>query len=82
MLSVCKRMLAGKRVVLTGASSGIGWHLATKLASHGAHIIVTARRADQGERQDQGQQTEESSRSQHEQRSLLVSRMKWGVGSA
>lgn len=39
-----KRTLEGKRVLLTGASSGIGWHLAQELARSGASQIVTARR--------------------------------------
>ena len=43
---VCKRGLAGKRILLTGASSGIGWYLATKLVRAGAYVVATARRAD------------------------------------
>ena len=39
-----KRTIADKRVILTGASSGIGWHLALQLAQHGAHVIASARR--------------------------------------
>jgi short-subunit dehydrogenase len=38
--------LAGKRILVTGASSGIGWHLALKLATRGAHVLATARRAE------------------------------------
>lgn len=33
-------------VWVTGASSGIGWHLSTRLASRGWCVAVTARRAD------------------------------------
>ena len=39
-----KRTIADKRVILTGASSGIGWHLALQLAQQGAHVIASARR--------------------------------------
>lgn len=38
--------LAGKRVLLTGASSGIGEAAAEKLARHGAVVAVVARRED------------------------------------
>ena len=40
-----KRTIADKRVIITGASSGIGWHLALQLAQQGAHVIANARRA-------------------------------------
>lgn len=43
---MAKRLLSGKRVLLTGASSGIGWHLAIKLAQSGSTVIATARRAE------------------------------------
>ena len=38
--------LAGKRIVLTGASSGIGEAAAAKFARLGATIVIVARRAD------------------------------------
>lgn len=38
--------LAGKRVLLTGASSGIGESAAEQFARHGATVVVVARRAD------------------------------------
>ena len=38
--------LRGKRILLTGASSGIGAVAAEKLAAEGATVIVVARRAD------------------------------------
>ena len=36
--------LSGKRVLVTGASSGLGAHFAHVLANAGAHVILTARR--------------------------------------
>lgn len=36
--------LAGRRALVTGASSGLGRHFALLLAAHGAHVIVAARR--------------------------------------
>lgn len=37
-------LLAGRRALVTGASSGLGRHFATLLAAHGAQVIVAARR--------------------------------------
>ena len=37
---------AGKRVVITGASSGIGAALARRLAAHGAVVGLIARRSE------------------------------------
>src|SRR5215471_10584408 len=38
--------LRGKAVLLTGASSGIGWATAKALASAGARVAISARRED------------------------------------
>jgi NADP-dependent 3-hydroxy acid dehydrogenase YdfG len=38
--------LAGKTVLITGASSGIGWHAALAFAHHGANLVLTARREE------------------------------------
>ena len=38
--------LRGKRVVVTGASSGLGAHFVRLLAGHGAHVVAAARRLD------------------------------------
>ena len=38
--------LKGHVALVTGASSGIGHHLAHTMAKAGAHVIVAARRAD------------------------------------
>nr|WP_308192995.1 SDR family NAD(P)-dependent oxidoreductase [Mycobacterium sp. PSTR-4-N] len=38
--------LQGKRILLTGASSGIGEVAAEKLATQGATVLAVARRAD------------------------------------
>lgn len=40
-------LLAGKRALVTGASSGLGRHFAQMLAAHGAQVVVAARRKDE-----------------------------------
>ena len=37
--------LAGRRVLVTGASGGLGRHFALLLAAHGAHVVAAARRS-------------------------------------
>ena len=39
-------LLTNKRVVILGASSGIGWRIAELFAEHGAQQVVAARRVD------------------------------------
>ena len=39
--------LSGKVAVLTGASKGMGLHMATALAQHGAKVVISARKQDQ-----------------------------------
>jgi NAD(P)-dependent dehydrogenase (short-subunit alcohol dehydrogenase family) len=41
--------LAGKRVLITGANSGIGYHAALKLARKGAQVILASRDRRRGE---------------------------------
>ncbi|MCE9632185.1 MAG: SDR family NAD(P)-dependent oxidoreductase [Planctomycetia bacterium] len=45
-MSIRRRRLAGQRVIVTGASSGVGRATALELARRGAHVMATARRAD------------------------------------
>jgi NAD(P)-dependent dehydrogenase (short-subunit alcohol dehydrogenase family) len=42
--------LSGRRVLITGASTGLGLETARALAAHGASVIMTARDLDKGER--------------------------------
>jgi NAD(P)-dependent dehydrogenase (short-subunit alcohol dehydrogenase family) len=41
--------LAGKRVIITGANSGIGYHVALKLARKGAQVVLACRDQQRGE---------------------------------
>ena len=41
---MARRQLENKRCLVTGTSSGIGWHLALQLAAAGCQLVVTARR--------------------------------------
>src|SRR6185436_18444842 len=41
--------LAGKRILVTGGSSGIGQEAARALAAHGAEVVLTARDVGSGE---------------------------------
>ena len=47
--SVRKGALAGRRALVTGASTGIGAAIATAYAAEGAHVAVHARTADKAE---------------------------------
>lgn len=44
------RPLEGRTALITGATSGIGYHTAHALARSGAHVIITGRDRDTGER--------------------------------
>ena len=41
--------LAGKRILITGANSGIGYHAALKLTRKGAHVMLACRDRKRGE---------------------------------
>jgi NAD(P)-dependent dehydrogenase (short-subunit alcohol dehydrogenase family) len=41
--------LSGKRVIITGANSGIGYHAALKLARKGAQVVLASRDRQRGE---------------------------------
>lgn len=41
--------LSGKTYIVTGATSGIGYHTAARLASHSAHVYICARSQSKGE---------------------------------
>jgi hypothetical protein len=38
--------LSGRTALVTGASSGFGWHFAKVLAANGAHVVAAARRTE------------------------------------
>ena len=42
---MARRNLKDARIIVTGASSGIGRSLAIQLCQRGAHVLATARRA-------------------------------------
>ena len=46
---ICKEDFAGKLVVITGATSGIGYHTARKYASHGANLLCINRNLQKSE---------------------------------
>lgn len=41
--------LEGRRIIITGANSGIGYHAALKLARKGAHVVLACRSRERGE---------------------------------
>ena len=44
------RTLSGRRMLVTGGTSGLGLETARVLAAHGAHVVITARDAGKAER--------------------------------
>src|SRR5207302_2291695 len=42
-------LLTGKRIIITGANSGIGYHAALKLARKGAQVVLACRDRQRGE---------------------------------
>ena len=44
------KLLEGKKAVVLGASSGIGWAISERFAEHGADVIVAARRLEKLEK--------------------------------
>src|ERR1700736_5539304 len=40
---------AGRRIIITGANSGIGWEAALVLARAGAHVVLAARTTAKGQ---------------------------------
>ncbi|MFB4314570.1 oxidoreductase [Actinomadura sp. 21ATH] len=41
--------LSGRRAIVTGANSGIGYHAALELARHGASVVLACRSAERGQ---------------------------------